>query len=58
MSMTRRQRVEAVLRGEKPDRTPVCFWHHFGALSPEETVRAHVKWLEERGGDLLKMMSD
>ncbi|MBR6028123.1 MAG: hypothetical protein IKP40_03465 [Clostridia bacterium] len=58
MTMTRRQRVEAVLRGEKPDRTPVCFWHHFGVLSPEQTVQAHVRWLEESGIDLLKMMSD
>lgn len=58
MTMNRRQRVEAVLKGEKPDRVPVCFWHHFGALSPEQTVRAHVRWLEESGIDLLKMMSD
>ncbi len=58
MTMDRRQRVEAVLEGRRPDRTPVCFWHHFGALSPEDTVRAHVGWLEESGVDLLKMMSD
>ena len=56
--MNRRQRVEAVLEGRQPDRTPVCFWHHFGALSPEQTVRAHIKWLEDSGEDLLKMMSD
>ncbi len=58
MSMTRRQRVEAVLQGKTPDRVPVCFWHHFGDLSPEDTVKAHVKWLEDSGEDLLKMMSD
>ena len=58
MSMTRRQRVEAVLKGEQPDRVPVCFWHHFGALSPAQTVRAHIRWLEDSGIDLMKMMSD
>ncbi|MBO4299078.1 MAG: hypothetical protein J5998_09780, partial [Clostridia bacterium] len=56
--MTKRQRVEAVMRGEKPDRAPVCFWHHFGALAPEETVRAHVGWFRESGEDILKMMCD
>lgn len=56
--MTKRQRAEAVMRGEKPDRAPVCFWHHFGALAPEETVRAHVGWFRESGEDILKMMCD
>ncbi len=56
--MNRRERVEAVLEGRKPDRTPVCFWHHFGAQSPEKTVRDHLRWLEDSGEDLLKMMSD
>ncbi|MBQ9326321.1 MAG: hypothetical protein IJ246_11165 [Clostridia bacterium] len=56
--MNRRERVEAVLKGQTPDRTPVCFWHHFGALSPQQTVRAHLKWLEDSGEDMLKMMSD
>lgn len=58
MTMNCRERVEAVLQGKKPDRTPVCFWHHFGPLEPEKTVRAHTRWLTESGIDLLKMMSD
>ncbi len=56
--MNRRERVEALLQGKRPDRTPLCFWHHFGVSSPEQTVRDHVRWLEESGIDLLKMMSD
>ena len=56
--MSRKERVMSVIRGEKPDRTPVCFWHHFGALEPAETVKAHLRWLEESGQDILKMMCD
>ncbi len=56
--MTKKERVQAVLRGEKPDRAPVCFWHHFGALEPAETVRVHAKWFRESGEDILKMMCD
>ena len=56
--MTKRERVEAVLRGERPDRVPVCFWHHFGNLPPEETVREHVRFFRESGEDILKMMCD
>ncbi|MBQ8162409.1 MAG: hypothetical protein IJ083_16905 [Clostridia bacterium] len=48
----------AVLNGEKPDRVPVCFWHHFGELAPEETVKEHVRFFRETGEDILKMMCD
>lgn len=27
--MTKRERVQAALRGDRVDRPPVCFWHHF-----------------------------
>ena len=56
--MNRKERVMTVLQGGKPDRTPVCFWHHFGNLEPAETVKAHLRWLEESGQDILKMMCD
>ena len=56
--MTAKERVMAVLNGEKADRAPVCFWHHFGNLAPEETVREHVRFFRESGEDILKMMCD
>lgn len=28
-TLTKRERVQAALRGEVVDRPPVCFWHHF-----------------------------
>lgn len=56
--MTKRERVEAALRGERPDRVPVCFWHHFGNLPPEKTVREHLRFFIESGEDILKMMCD
>ena len=27
--ITKKERLEAVIKGEKPDRLPVTFWHHF-----------------------------
>ena len=27
--MTKKERVQAVIRGDKPDQVPVSFWHHF-----------------------------
>lgn len=56
--MTKKERVLTTLRGETPDRPPVCFWQHFGALEPEQTVAAHVKFFEESNEDILKMMCD
>jgi len=56
--MNRKERIMKTIRGEETDRMPVCFWHHFGNLEPEETVKAHLKWLEDSGEDLLKMMCD
>ena len=56
--MTKKERVLTTLRGETPDRPPVCFWQHFGALEPARTVAAHVKFFEESGEDILKMMCD
>ncbi len=27
--MSKRERLEAAIRGERPDRTPVALWRHF-----------------------------
>ena len=56
--MTKAERILNKLEGKPADRVPVCFWHHFGPLAPEETVRSHIRWLNESGTDLLKMMCD
>lgn len=56
--MTKMERVLTTLRGETPDRPPVCFWQHFGALEPRQTVAEYVKFYQESGEDILKMMCD
>jgi len=58
--MTKRQRVEAVIRGERPDRPPVSFWHHF---DPDQTtgqaaLDAHLRHLETYDLDFVKVMND
>ncbi len=56
--MTKKERVLAALAGERPDRVPTCFWHHFGDLPAEETVKEHIRYFVESGEDILKMMCD
>jgi uroporphyrinogen decarboxylase len=57
---SKRQRVEAVLRGEQPDHPPVGFWYHFGpaATTGQGAVDAHVSHLEQYDLDFLKIMND
>ena len=58
--MTARQRVQAVLKGQMPDRPPVCFWHHFPAnqVCGAAAVEAHVGHLRRYDLDFLKVMND
>jgi uroporphyrinogen decarboxylase len=58
--MNKRQRVEAVLRGDKPDGYPVCFWHHFppSQITGQAAVDAHLSHLERYDLDFLKVMND
>lgn len=56
--MDKKTRVEKTLSGGVADRPPVCFWHHFGPVTPEETVRGHIRFFEETDVDILKMMCD
>lgn len=58
--MTPTQRVQHVLGGHAPDRTPVSFWHHF---PPEQVcgppaVEAHLNHLRRYELDFLKVMND
>lgn len=54
------QRVQAVMSGQKPDRPPFSFWHHFSAeqAAGPQAVRAHLDLLEEYAVDFLKVMND
>ena len=56
--MNKRERVERTLAGLPTDRPPVCFWRHYGPVSPEETVQKHLAFFEASGMDILKMMCD
>ena len=58
--MTKKQRVLAVLRGEKPDHTPVGFSLHFPAdqNAGEAGVQAHLEFFRETDTDLIKIMNE
>ena len=59
-SMSSRERVDAVLRGDDVDRPPFSFWHHFldkdkpGEAHARVTLEFHRKFRT----DLVKVMSD
>ena len=54
------ERIQAVLGGEKPDRPPVGFWHHFpaDAVCGQPAVDAHLDHLNRYDLDFLKIMND
>lgn len=58
--MTKRERVLAVLRGKRPDRVPVSFWHHFppNQVRGLPAVDAHLMHLARWDLDFLKVMND
>ncbi|NLW50914.1 MAG: hypothetical protein GXY85_08760 [Candidatus Brocadiaceae bacterium] len=58
--MNRKERVQAVLAGRRPDRAPVSFWHHFpaDAAAGQPAVDAHMRHLEAYDLDFLKIMGD
>jgi uroporphyrinogen decarboxylase len=60
MYMFAAERVEAVLRGERPDRPPFSFWYHFPAETAfgANAVRAHLDHLQAFQLDFLKVMND
>jgi len=58
--MNKRERVAAVLAGQRPDRPPVSFWYHFEpdqAAGPR-AVEAHLRHVETYDLDFLKIMDD
>lgn len=57
---SKRERVEKVLRRERPDRPPVSFWYHFAPeqATGQPAVDAHIRHLESYDLDFLKVMND
>ncbi len=55
--MTHRDRVEAALRGERPDRVPVALWRHFPGddQKAERLAQAHLAFYQAYEPDLLKV---
>jgi len=58
--MNKRERVEAVLSGKKPDRLPVSFWYHFGTqhMGGEAYAELALAFFRYYDLDWLKLMND
>jgi uroporphyrinogen decarboxylase len=58
--MSKVERIKATLRGEKVDRLPFTFWHHFGLekLPGENHAEATLAFYRKFDPDLVKVMSD
>lgn len=58
--MNKKERVLAVVQGREPDRIPTGFWLHFppDQQKPENMVAAHLKFFEESGTDICKVMNE
>ena len=59
-SMTPRERIDRVLKGEDPDRQPFSFWYHFGLekLPGDRHAKATLAFHRKFRTDLVKVMSD
>lgn len=53
----KRQRLEAAIAGEKPDRIPVALWRHWPGddQDAQALAAAHLKWQRDYDWDLLKV---
>lgn len=58
--MNKRERVMAVLNGQKPDRIPSGFWLHFEkeAFFGEAAVKRHLEFFRESKTDICKIMNE
>jgi uroporphyrinogen decarboxylase len=58
--MNKRERVQTVVDGNKPDRPPVSFWYHFAPdkVAGQAAVDAHLGHLAKYDLDFLKVMDD
>jgi len=55
--MTHRERIDAAVRGERPDRVPVALWRHFPEddRRAEKLAQAHIAFYRAYDPDLLKV---
>ncbi len=55
--MTHRERIDAAVRGERPDRVPVALWRHFPGddQKADRLAQAHVAFYRSYDVDLLKV---
>lgn len=53
----KRKRLEAVIGGEKPDRSPVALWRHWPGDDQDAAslATAHIKWNKDYDWDLIKV---
>jgi len=60
LPMSKLERVKAVLQGDRVDRLPFTFWHHFGLekLPGEKHAEATLAFYHKYDLDLIKVMSD
>ena len=58
--MTKKERVEAVLAGQRPDRIPTGFWMHFpeSDFFGRASVERHLAYFGESGTDICKVMTE
>ncbi len=58
--MNKIERLDTVLKGSRPDRTPVSFWYHFSeeCAAGNAAVEAHVRHIDKYDLDFLKIMDD
>lgn len=58
--MTARERVMAVIKGERHDRTPVMFTMHFPAEEQhgDAAIAAHLRFFRDSQGDIGKIMNE
>jgi uroporphyrinogen decarboxylase len=55
--LSKRQRLEAAIAGERPDRVPVALWRHWPGDDQDAyaLAAAHLKWQQDYDWDLLKV---
>jgi uroporphyrinogen decarboxylase len=58
--MTKKERVLALVKGQKPDRCPVSFSCHFASedTSVEKAVQAHLDYIRDSNMDVAKVMNE
>lgn len=58
--MDKRDRVMAVIQGQQADKVPTGFWLHFhrDSFYGEQAVRTHLRFFDESGTDICKVMNE